>query len=178
MLWSIYQLKIYPGNLIFNDIIVLLIRIDRRIRQSIGDQKTAMPTEYEPVINNWYRHQDNQLHFCIIDIDEAAGVLDIQLADGDLDTMDIDIWYESDLELASEPEHWSVGLDNVSDDSEDNLTSSDPPLNWQIKPADSASQQIIDSDNPEKELHPDAIDERVLLQEWQTEETVTDPAET
>ena len=63
-----------------------------------------MDTEYEPVINNWYQNQDKQLHFFIIDIDEDNEIIEIEHANGAIDTMDIDQWYESGLHLAAETE--------------------------------------------------------------------------
>ena len=101
-----------------------------------------METEYEPVINNWYQNQDKQLHFYIIDIDEPNEIIEIEHANGDIDTMDIDQWYESGLELASEPEHQSW----LADDSMGIYPDIDP----------------VDTD-----LQPDAIEERFILGERQ-----------
>lgn len=128
-----------------------------------------MDTEYEPIINNWYRHPDSQLHFCIIDIDETAEVLDIQLADGDLDTLDIDIWNESNMELAVEPENWAITQGNLSEDPDDNTAETKDPFSWQYALHNNAIQSSPLRDQ-DREQVPDAIDEQVYLHEWQEEE--------
>lgn len=118
-----------------------------------------MNTENEPVINNWYKHQEDHLHFCIKDIDEQKGVLDVQHADGDLDTIEIDSWYELDMELAAEPEFWADTMDDI-DDSYDPTIGSDDLPNGVV---------MISRAQPERQ-QPDAIDEKIMLQEWENEE--------
>jgi len=127
-----------------------------------------MDTELEPVIDSWYQHTDNQLHFCIIDIDDLAGLLEIQHANGDLDTMDIDTWYESGIKLATEPDHWSTEPDDsISDDDNDSTREAAYLLE---KLALSGQQNY--ADHAAADNRPDAIDERIMLNTWQ-DETLT-----
>ena len=130
-----------------------------------------MDTEYEPVINNWYRHQENQQHFCIIDIDELAGILEIQHANGDLDTMDIDTWYEAGMDLASEPELWSITQEESNDDSDDDLAVDDGPRYWQEEPAGIDRSPATINRYPEMDNQPEAIDERIMFGDWQDGES-------
>ena len=110
-----------------------------------------MNTEYEPIINNWYRHQDDHQHFCIIDIDEKTGLLEIQHANGDLDTMDIDTWYTQD--------------DDIDDSAADEDT-----YYWQEETAGNDDEQSPGERYHGFETPPEAIDERLIFGEWQEQD--------
>lgn len=127
-----------------------------------------MDSVIEPIINNWYRHLSEQLYYCIIDIDETAGILEIQHADGDIDTLEIDSWHESGMELATAPEHWGLTLDDTIEDTDEILANND--VNITAIP--------ISLNKPEPEtnsnLDTDAIEEDLILKEWLREEAAAD----
>jgi hypothetical protein len=134
-------------------------------------------TDYEPVISNWYQHPDKQLHFCIIDIDEQAGVLDIQHADGDLDTMDFDTWCELEMELADEPEQLPASFaGSADDDPDDNRLVGDTHHHWQDPATKHQQQQAAFKNDDEYENLPDAIDEQILLNDGQADAMTFDLA--
>ena len=128
-----------------------------------------MNTEYEPIINNWYRHQDDHQHFCIIDIDEKTGLLEIQHANGDLDTMDIDTWYDANMILAQEPEWWSESVDTQDDDIDDSAADEDTYY-WQEETAGNDDEQSPGERYHGFETPPEAIDERLIFGEWQEQD--------
>ncbi|MBI5451218.1 MAG: hypothetical protein HY940_07655 [Gammaproteobacteria bacterium] len=70
-----------------------------------------MATEIDPVINNWYRPADKGHEFRILSIDPVSGLIDIQYFDGDVDEIDLDSWYEGEMELIEQPESWSGAVD-------------------------------------------------------------------
>jgi len=126
-----------------------------------------MDTDTRPVINNWYQHPDGNPYFSIIDIDEQNGLLDIQHANGDLDTLDIDEWYRTGYKPVVMPEQWDFS--DVDDEIDDSLQ--DQELSWSTWPEQDplAVSNIHDSDDhPLAETRPDALDERLMLDEWST----------
>jgi len=70
-----------------------------------------MPTEIDPIAGNWYQHLDKGQPFQVIALDEERGLVEIQHFDGDLEELSLDDWYESELDIAEEPENWSGALD-------------------------------------------------------------------
>lgn len=70
-----------------------------------------MPTDADPIVDNWYCHQDKGQRFCVVAVDESAGVVEIQNFDGDVEEMELKEWYEMDVEPSDEPENWSGATD-------------------------------------------------------------------
>lgn len=56
-----------------------------------------MPMEEEPVVGSVYEDQDGQA-FEVLSFDEDEGTIEIQYADGSVDEIDLDTWYEMDLQ--------------------------------------------------------------------------------
>ena len=127
-----------------------------------------MDTEYEPVINNWYQRHDDQLHFCIIDIDETTGILNIQHANGDLDTMEIDHWSESDIEIATDPKNdkTSSYYEDEDDGDIDEIPTVNEQSNWQ-SPYVTDTGLKISAKLFSEEDQPDELDERLFLRDWE-----------
>lgn len=62
-----------------------------------------MPMEEEPVVGAIYEDQDG-LAFEVLSFDEDEGTIEIQYEDGSVDEIDLDAWYEMDLQpLKSAP---------------------------------------------------------------------------
>ena len=78
-----------------------------------------MANELDPVVGNWYETLDKGDKFEIVAVDEDAGTVDIQYYDGDIEEMDIDAWYELDIELSEQPDDWNGPYDEDDEAAED-----------------------------------------------------------
>lgn len=65
-----------------------------------------MGTDFDPMIGHWYQRLDSDQRFEVLAVDEDAGTVDVQYFDGDVEQMDIDIWYGLDLEAIEAPDDW------------------------------------------------------------------------
>ncbi len=74
-----------------------------------------MATEYEPRIGDWYRTVTGD-NFEIVARDADDETLEIQYFDGTIEELDMDTWYELNIEAIEPPEDWSGSLDIVRDD--------------------------------------------------------------
>lgn len=74
-----------------------------------------MATEYEPRIGDWYRTVNGE-NFEIVALDPDDGTLEIQYFDGTVEELDLETWYELDLESVEAPEDWSGSMDIERDD--------------------------------------------------------------
>ncbi len=63
-----------------------------------------MATDVEPITGNWYEHIERGERFEVVDVDEDRGIVEIQYADGDLSELDIDDWYDMELEPIEGPD--------------------------------------------------------------------------
>lgn len=75
-----------------------------------------MSTELDPVVGNWYRHLDKGQQFCIVALDEEAGLVEVQHFDGDIEEIGLAAWYEMTLEVSEAPEDWTGPVDDVETD--------------------------------------------------------------
>ncbi len=57
-----------------------------------------MSWDTEPVVGQWYRHLDKGYEFKVVAVDEDEGIVQIQYLDDDVEELDIDSWYEWDIE--------------------------------------------------------------------------------
>jgi hypothetical protein len=73
-----------------------------------------MPTENDPIVDNWYSHLDKGQLFTVVDVSEDS--VDIQYFDGDLEEISLDAWYGMNIELSAEPENWSGAMDIAEKD--------------------------------------------------------------
>lgn len=56
-----------------------------------------MPMEEEPVVGAMYEDEDG-LAFEVLSFDEDDGTIEVQYEDGEMSEIDIDAWYEMDLQ--------------------------------------------------------------------------------
>ena len=56
-----------------------------------------MPMEEEPVVGAMYEDEDG-LAFEVLSFDEDDGIIEVQYEDGEVNEIDIDSWYELDLQ--------------------------------------------------------------------------------
>ncbi len=75
-----------------------------------------MPTEIDPIVDNWYYHLDKGQRFYVVAVDQDAGVVEIQHFDGDLEEISLDNWYDMDIALSEAPENWSGAMDIAEQD--------------------------------------------------------------
>lgn len=78
-----------------------------------------MATDADPVVGNWYRHLDKGYRFEVVAVDEDEGTVEMQHFDGDLEALDIDTWYEMDIETIEAPEDWSGPIDDFDQETLD-----------------------------------------------------------
>ncbi len=99
-----------------------------------------MPAQDNPIVGNWYSTPKNE-QFKVVAINEDDETIDIQYFNGDVDEINLDTWYESDLEQIAAPEDWSGPFDDlVADDFGDtekpaHFRNGDSPLDT-IEPED------------------------------------------
>ncbi|HQU16494.1 MAG: hypothetical protein B7Z66_02190 [Chromatiales bacterium 21-64-14] len=74
-----------------------------------------MPGELEPRVGDWYRITGGG-QFEVVAVDEDDGTVEIQHFDATVEEMDLDAWFEMDLEPIEPPEDWSGSLDIERDD--------------------------------------------------------------
>lgn len=66
----------------------------------------------EPTVGDWYGDTEDKI-FEIVALDTDTNTIEIQYFDGAVEDIDIDDWYEMELESVAEPEDWSGPFDNV-----------------------------------------------------------------
>ncbi|MEE8212720.1 MAG: DUF6763 family protein [Acidiferrobacterales bacterium] len=59
---------------------------------------SAMSWDAEPVVGQWYRHLEKGYEFKVVAVDEDEGIVQIQYIDDEVEELDIDSWYEWDIE--------------------------------------------------------------------------------
>lgn len=72
-----------------------------------------MSVEYGPIVNQWYRHLDKGYQFQVVAIDEYDKTVEIQHFDGDLEELELDTWYDLDIETIEPPEDWTGAMDDI-----------------------------------------------------------------
>ena len=75
-----------------------------------------MPTDADPIVDNWYQHLDKGQKFKVVAVANDGKAVEIQHFDGDVEEIDLDEWKLLDLELIEEPEDWTGPLDNIETD--------------------------------------------------------------
>ncbi|MEW6353832.1 MAG: DUF6763 family protein [Pseudomonadota bacterium] len=88
-----------------------------------------MPIDDAPIISQWYRHLDKGYQFQVVSVDEQAGTVELQHFDGDVEEVDLDSWYQLEVEPIEPPEDWTGPMDDVERDDlgydETDMTGSD-----------------------------------------------------
>lgn len=75
-----------------------------------------MSSDYEPIVNRWFRHLDKGYEFQVVAVNEAERTVEIQHFDGDVEEMDLDAWKEMEIEPIEAPEDWTGTVDDVERD--------------------------------------------------------------
>lgn len=74
-----------------------------------------MSTQIEPEVGNWY-HGPDENPFEVVAYDETAGVVGVQYFDGDIEELDLEVWYDSEFIPREPPEDWSGPFDDLERD--------------------------------------------------------------
>ena len=64
----------------------------------------------QPRVGAWYKDAAGAT-FEIVAIDEDDSTIEIQHFDGTVEEMDMDAWYDAEIEAAPAPEDWSGAVD-------------------------------------------------------------------
>ena len=70
-----------------------------------------MTTEADPVLRNWYQHLDKGQKFRVVALNEDEGNVEIQYFDGVVEEIELDGWYELDIEPVEAPRNWTGPFD-------------------------------------------------------------------
>ncbi|HKK05801.1 MAG TPA: DUF6763 family protein [Gammaproteobacteria bacterium] len=73
-----------------------------------------MPSEVDPIVGHWYMREEGGQEFEVTSVNEAEGVVEVQDIDGDVEEIDLEEWYELEIEPTEPPEEWSGGYDPVA----------------------------------------------------------------
>ncbi|NJN47268.1 MAG: hypothetical protein HC808_13190 [Candidatus Competibacteraceae bacterium] len=86
--------------------------------------------ELDPIVANWYRNLESLAEFEVVALDEDAQTVEIQYAEGEIEEIDFDTWYDLPLEAIEAPDDWSGPFDDLDPD---DLGYSDTPTNNRSK---------------------------------------------
>jgi hypothetical protein len=113
-----------------------------------------MSTEADPIAFNWYYHLDKGQRFCVIAVDDKNGTVEIQYFDGQVEEIDIDSWYEMDIEGSEEPENWSGAVDIDDNDDLGTEITDTSPEDWNSPLQEIKSQPEEESEDEWGEGYP------------------------
>ena len=60
----------------------------------------------------WYADRATRDTFCVINVDEMDGIIDVRDSYGDIDEFDFDEWASMDLEVCIAPTGWVIWSDD------------------------------------------------------------------
>ena len=75
-----------------------------------------MPFDVDPIEGNWYQHLDKGEKFEVLAVDDDNGLIEVQYFDGSVEEIDLDTWYNLEVEPVEPPEDWTGPMDNVEVD--------------------------------------------------------------
>jgi hypothetical protein len=102
-----------------------------------------MAFEVDPIIGNWYEHLDKGLRFEVVAIDEDEGMVEIQYFNGDVEEIEMEMWFELEIEPSEPPEDWTSSIDDAESDDLDDMETDIESEDWDT------SQQALRS-SPER----------------------------
>jgi len=123
-----------------------------------------MSNEVDPVAGSWYEHIERGQKFEVVDVDDERGVIEVQYANGEIDEMDIDEWYDLEIEPIEIPEErigQSIvpsGQDPGYEDEEKGSKPSDGPRSKHPKPLWEENEEQEEEEKEEDDW-PDGLDE-------------------
>jgi len=73
-----------------------------------------MPSEVDPLVGHWYLREEGGREFEVVAVNEGEGIVEVQNIDGDVEEIDLEEWYELEIEPTEPPEEWSGGYDPIA----------------------------------------------------------------
>ena len=107
-----------------------------------------MAIESDPVIDDWYQDRNRLERFTVVAFDQDDGLLELQYENGDLEEIDLDAWYEMDIESVAMPEDWTLALDNM-DEQEAAEMEQESYDDWDEEIMDTSDSELQDRDEEE-----------------------------
>ena len=106
-----------------------------------------MSRDYDPVPGKWYEDLETEEIFKVLSLDPDEELVRIQWLDREFEDLDLDVWNEMDLELASEPEGWADddAVEGDKDDLDDKLDE-DEDEDWDDEDEDEDDDYDDDDD--------------------------------
>lgn len=89
-----------------------------------------MAFEVDPIIGNWYEHLDKGLRFEVVAVDEDEGLVEIQYFNGDIEEIELEMWYELEIEPSEPPEDWTGPMDDAETDDLDDIDTDIESEEW------------------------------------------------
>jgi hypothetical protein len=89
-----------------------------------------MAFEVDPIIGNWYEHLDKGLRFEVVAIDEDEGLVEIQYFNGDIEEIELEMWYDLEIEPSEPPEDWTGPMDDAESDDLDDIDTDIESDDW------------------------------------------------
>jgi hypothetical protein len=121
------------------------------LTQRFGIRGSAMATELEPIVGDWYSYRGRD--FTVIDVDEDGGFVEIQYANGNVQQVDLNAWYDMDLEPSEQPDDWESG---VAEDTESSDPGSPRGSRWGD---DEDDEEDIEEDTDDDDVDDDEDDD-------------------
>ena len=87
-------------------------------------------SELSPRVGNWYRNLEDKRLFEVVATDEDDGTIEIQYFESEVEELDIETWYELELEQEAAPEDWSGPYDDLIADDMGDTEIPMQPENW------------------------------------------------
>lgn len=75
-----------------------------------------MSTEIDPIPGNWYKYVGKNGDFFVVEVYEDDNIVEIQHYDGDVEEIELDEWYEMNVEAIEPPEDWVGPYDEIEMD--------------------------------------------------------------
>lgn len=75
-----------------------------------------MVANIDPVLGNWYKHLEKDDEFQVVAYDATDAVIEIQHYDGDVEALELDDWYQMELEHIELPEDWAASIEDFESD--------------------------------------------------------------
>lgn len=114
--------------------------------------------DVDPIVRNWYQYVDSENSFAVVALDEANNVVEIQHADGDVEEIPLEAWYDLNLEPIETPQDWNGPdghLDREDADYDDE---------------DLEEEDALDEEDDEEEWDEDDAEDDDDEEEWEDED--------
>lgn len=105
-----------------------------------------MPMEEEPVVGAMYEDEDG-LAFEVISFDEDEGIVEVQYEDGEVSEIDIDSWYELDLQRLKGAAWKETDEDEADEAVAEKSTKRAPPPEEEDDDVDDYSDDDVDDES-------------------------------